>query len=79
MNHRPDLPAPGQLLEFDSLGSTNEEARRLAVEGTAPWTFVWAHEQTAGRGRRGNVWVSPRGNMYLSAILRPQVDAATAA
>ena len=28
-----------------------------------------ADEQTAGRGRRGRIWTSPRGNLYASALL----------
>jgi len=32
---------------------------------------VWALEQTTGRGRRGRFWVSPRGNLYTSLVLRP--------
>jgi BirA family biotin operon repressor/biotin-[acetyl-CoA-carboxylase] ligase len=79
VTRRPDLPSPCRLVAFDTLGSTNEEARRLATDGAPAWTFVWAREQTAGRGRRGNGWISPPGNMYLSAILRPVCAPATAA
>ena len=32
---------------------------------------MWALRQRAGRGRRGRVWSSPPGNLYLSVILRP--------
>ena len=28
-----------------------------------------AGEQSAGRGRRGRTWISPRGNLYASALL----------
>jgi BirA family biotin operon repressor/biotin-[acetyl-CoA-carboxylase] ligase len=31
-----------------------------------------AAEQTAGRGRRGRPWVSPRGNFHASLILHPE-------
>ncbi|HBO61406.1 MAG TPA: biotin--[acetyl-CoA-carboxylase] ligase, partial [Olsenella sp.] len=34
---------------------------------------VAARRQTAGRGRRGHVWESPEGNLYLSVLLRPRV------
>ena len=42
-------------------------------------TLVWGLEQTAGRGRRGRAWSSPRGNLYASLILRPRcpLDQAT--
>ena len=68
---QPNLPQGYRLVSFDSIGSTNDEAKRLALDGASEGTLVWAREQTAGRGRRGRVWVSPRGNLYTSLILRP--------
>jgi BirA family biotin operon repressor/biotin-[acetyl-CoA-carboxylase] ligase len=67
----PKLPPAYRLQAYDSLSSTNDEARRLAVAGADEGTLVWALEQTGGRGRRGRSWVSPRGNLYLSVVLRP--------
>jgi BirA family biotin operon repressor/biotin-[acetyl-CoA-carboxylase] ligase len=61
------------------LGSTNDEAKRLACAGAAEGTLVWALEQTAGRGRRGHAWASPAGNLYASLILRPRCPADQAA
>ena len=58
---------------YASLGSTNDEARRLAREGAAEGTVVTALEQTAGRGRHGRGWASPPGNLYLSLLLRPDL------
>jgi BirA family transcriptional regulator, biotin operon repressor / biotin---[acetyl-CoA-carboxylase] ligase len=55
----------------DSIGSTNDEAKRLARDGAAAGTLVWALAQTAGRGRRGRGWVSPPGNLYTSLVMRP--------
>ncbi len=65
------LPPPFTLVSLDSVDSTNEEARRLAEGGAADGTVVWALEQTAGRGRRGRTWHSPKGNLYFSLLLRP--------
>jgi BirA family biotin operon repressor/biotin-[acetyl-CoA-carboxylase] ligase len=79
MTRRPDLPAGCRLFTFDSVRSTNEEAKNLAADGADAWTFVIAREQTRGRGRFGNGWVSPPGNLYVSVILRPPCDAAHAA
>jgi BirA family transcriptional regulator, biotin operon repressor / biotin---[acetyl-CoA-carboxylase] ligase len=54
------------------LGSTNDEAHRLAEEGAAHGEIVTAEVQTEGRGRRGRSWLSPPGkSIALSAILRP--------
>jgi BirA family biotin operon repressor/biotin-[acetyl-CoA-carboxylase] ligase len=54
----------------DKIGSTNDEARRLAAEGAPHGTVVHADEQTAGRGRLSHTWFSPAGNLYLSILLR---------
>jgi len=75
----PELPAGCRLIEHATLDSTNTEARRLATtDRNTNRVFIWAHEQNAGRGRRGNHWVSPPGNMYLSVILRPACDVTVA-
>jgi len=68
-----------RLLRYDTLGSTNDEGKRLADAGAPEWTVVWARQQTAGRGRGGNQFVSPAGNLYFSVILRPPRPAASAA
>lgn len=66
-----DLPAPFSHLRLDSAGSTNDEARRLALGGAAAdLLVVSAREQSAGRGRRGRVWVSPPGNLHFSVLVR---------
>jgi len=54
----------------EQIGSTNDEARRLAQEGAPHGTVVHADEQTAGRGRLSHTWFSPAGNLYLSILLR---------
>lgn len=55
---------------YDSIGSTNDEARRLANEGAAHGTVIHADEQRSGRGRLKRAWISPPGNLYLSVLLR---------
>ncbi|WP_428488154.1 biotin--[acetyl-CoA-carboxylase] ligase [Rhodopila sp.] len=54
----------------ETIGSTNNEARRLASEGAPHGTVIHADEQTAGRGRLTRHWFSPPGNLYLSVLLR---------
>jgi BirA family transcriptional regulator, biotin operon repressor / biotin---[acetyl-CoA-carboxylase] ligase len=76
----PGLPHEYRLAAFDLLGSTNDEAKRLARdEGAVHGTLVWAMRQEAGKGRRGRPWVSPEGNVYASLILRPECAVAKAA
>ena len=79
MNPPPVLPDGWRLVALDSVGSTNDEAARLAEAGAPEGTFVWAREQTGGRGRRGRLWASPVGNLYCSTVLRPGCEAARAA
>jgi BirA family biotin operon repressor/biotin-[acetyl-CoA-carboxylase] ligase len=54
---------------LDTIDSTSEEARRRAVAGDPGRLWIVAEEQSAGRGRRGRSWLSPRGNLYASALL----------
>jgi BirA family biotin operon repressor/biotin-[acetyl-CoA-carboxylase] ligase len=75
----PPLPKGFSLVALESVPSTNDEATRLAAEGAADGTVVWALSQSAGRGRRGRRWVSPEGNLYCSVVMRPDVPLARAA
>jgi BirA family biotin operon repressor/biotin-[acetyl-CoA-carboxylase] ligase len=61
------------LLSYDTLDSTNDEARRLAEGGGAHGAVIWARSQTHGKGRRGRVWVSDTGNLFMSFLLSPDV------
>jgi BirA family transcriptional regulator, biotin operon repressor / biotin---[acetyl-CoA-carboxylase] ligase len=54
-------------------GSTNDDARALAIAGVPHGAIVLAEEQTSGRGRQGRVWSSPRGRaLTLSVVLRAE-------
>jgi BirA family biotin operon repressor/biotin-[acetyl-CoA-carboxylase] ligase len=55
-------------------GSTNDDARALALDGAPEGTAVLAAEQTHGRGRLGREWSSPPGGVYASIVLRPRVE-----
>jgi BirA family biotin operon repressor/biotin-[acetyl-CoA-carboxylase] ligase len=58
-----------RLLAHDSIGSTNTEACVLAHAGERAPLWITARKQSAGRGRRGNVWISEPGNLYASLLL----------
>ena len=56
---------------FSDIGSTNDEALRLAEAGALEGTTVVAAAQTAGRGRLGRSWFSPAGaGLYASIVIR---------
>ena len=57
---------------FDTIGSTNDEARRMAKSGAPHGTVLIAGHQTGGHGRRGRSFHSPAGSgIYMSVLLRP--------
>ena len=65
------MPVGSIVHRLESVGSTNDEARALALAGAAHGTAVVAREQTRGRGTKGRDWHSPPGlGLYVSFILR---------
>lgn len=50
------------------------EATRRAPGLLRP-TWILAHRQTAGRGRRGRVWENPAGNFAATLVMRPDSSA----
>ncbi len=58
---------------FSEVVSTNTLAMDMAGKGAPEGTVVIAETQTGGKGRRGRKWISPKGNLYLSVILRPDM------
>jgi len=63
---------PENTVFFDTCDSTNRVAKELAKEGAPHGTAVVSNEQTAGRGRMGRSFYSPKGNgLYVSFVLRP--------
>ena len=59
-----------QVLE--EVDSTNTACKRMAADGAPDGTVVMADCQTAGKGRRGRSFSSPRGmGLYLSVLWRP--------
>jgi BirA family biotin operon repressor/biotin-[acetyl-CoA-carboxylase] ligase len=58
-----------RLSAHDTLPSTNTEALALARRGETEPLWVTARQQTAGRGRRGNAWISVPGNLYATLLL----------
>jgi BirA family biotin operon repressor/biotin-[acetyl-CoA-carboxylase] ligase len=58
---------------FESIGSTNTEAKKMAEDGEESGVIVAADMQTSGRGRRGRTWISPDGrNVYFTLMLKPE-------
>ena len=66
---------PVALRVYDTIDSTNTEAKRYAIDGGAvPCAFL-AEQQTAGRGRMGRSFYSPDGTgIYLSLLIPAETD-----
>jgi BirA family biotin operon repressor/biotin-[acetyl-CoA-carboxylase] ligase len=63
-------PSPWAIERHDTVGSTMDLAKERARAGAPDGTVVVAEEMTGGRGSHGRPWVSPKGGLYLSIVLR---------
>jgi len=64
-----------RIVCLERVGSTNDAAWEEALSGAEEGTVIFAEEQTAGRGRMGRRWFSPRGaGLLMSVVLRPVLD-----
>ncbi|WP_374197415.1 biotin--[acetyl-CoA-carboxylase] ligase [Clostridium tagluense] len=62
------------VIHYDSIGSTNSIAKKLADAGEEHGTVIISEEQTTGRGRLGRNWISPKyKGIWMSIILRPNI------
>ncbi|MDD4046920.1 MAG: biotin--[acetyl-CoA-carboxylase] ligase [Sedimentibacter sp.] len=58
-----------------TIGSTNTEAKILAVQNAQHGTTIISEEQTKGRGRFGRDFFSPSDSgIYMSIILKPELN-----
>ena len=64
-----------RCVRADRLPSTLDAVHELAAQGAPGGTVVIAAEQTAGRGRDGRVWHSPRGGAWIGMLVRPPFPA----
>ena len=59
-----------RIFRYDTVDSTNTEAKRLLNAGDRGNFLVVADEQTAGRGRQGKQFYSPRGTgIYMTMVV----------
>lgn len=58
-----------KIKNFKKISSTNQKAKKLALNGAAPWTVIVAEKQIAGYGKKKVPWFSPKGGLYFSIIL----------
>ena len=63
-----------RVIRLDETTSTNDVAKRRGRSGEPEGLVIVARHQTQGRGRLGREWISPEGGLYLSVLLRPELD-----
>lgn len=74
MRYLPEGVLPGEIHYYDSIDSTNEEAKRCAAKGAPDGSLYFSDNQTAGKGRRGRSWASPKGeDVFFTLLLRPDI------
>lgn len=62
-----------ELKYYSTTNSTNKKARALAEADAPEGTMIIAETQGDGRGRRGRAWASPKGGLWLTLVLRPNI------
>lgn len=62
------------LHRMEEVQSTNDEIKHALDDGESEGLAIRALYQSGGYGRRGRVWASPPGGLYLSILLRPRVE-----
>lgn len=68
------MPAGYRLRSYDTIDSTNAEALRRLADGASGSEVIWALQQSGGRGRRGRLWHSPPGNLYVTLVVPSPSD-----
>lgn len=63
-----DLPL-SEVRYFDQVDSTNDEAKRWLEQATPDRALVVANEQTAGRGRSGRRWFTPKDSALAFSLI----------
>jgi len=68
---------PANIHHYFRAGSTNVLAMQAGAAGAPEGSVFLAEEQTAGRGRAGHTWESPKSvGIYCSVLLRPRLTPA---
>lgn len=60
--------------QYQKVLSTQGYVFDAVAAGEAEGFVVQALQQQGGKGRHGNAWESPIGNLYMSILLRPNCD-----
>lgn len=80
IENSPDVPYPwefpgreSRIIYHEELTSTMDAAKNLARQGCPDFTTVIAGRQVSGRGRLKREWLSAKGGLYFTMVLRPDL------
>ena len=63
-----------EIIIIESIDSTNNYGKKICEKEFMEGTIIIAEEQTAGRGRLGREWMSPKGEgIWVSILLKPGI------
>lgn len=69
------LKSKVEVLYYPCVDSTNNVCKKLLAQGKEGVFLVVSDQQTAGRGRQGKTFVSPKNSgIYFSLVLRPNTS-----
>ncbi len=63
----------GKIHFFQETESTMDKARELSRKDCPDFTVVVAETQNRGRGRLKRTWLSEKGGLYFTVVLRPDI------
>lgn len=71
-----DIPIVNNVIIYDETDSTNNRAKEFGNNGCVHGTLILADQQTAGKGRMGRTFISPKGHgIYMSLLVKPDIEA----
>ncbi len=63
-----------EVFVYETIDSTNNELKRLHMTTAFNSALAISEEQTAGKGRRGRLWSSDKGDgLWMSMLLKPEI------
>jgi BirA family biotin operon repressor/biotin-[acetyl-CoA-carboxylase] ligase len=63
-----------KIYYFETIDSTQDFALKLTSKHYENGSLIIAQKQTRGRGRLNRKWVSPKGGMWFSILLKPNSE-----